>query len=175
MLTWAVNRDLVESNPSTDVQRLRYSSTGHHTWTVGEVDQLEVRHPVGSKARLALALHRTPVAVELSISAELSTVLNAGAIGDLTFLVTDYRKRFSAAGFGQWFRQWCNEAGLPHCSAHGLRKAGAACAEENGATAHEPMALLLSLAEAQRDTRAADRRVLAKNATRLLARRQENE
>jgi site-specific recombinase XerD len=27
------------------------------------------------------------------------------------------------AGFGNWFRRRCNEAGLPHCSAHGLRKA----------------------------------------------------
>ena len=25
--------------------------------------------------------------------------------------------------FGNKMREWCNQAGLPHCSAHGLRKA----------------------------------------------------
>jgi integrase len=44
-------------------------------------------------------------------------------IGVKTFLVTDYGKPFTPAGFGNWFRDRCNEAGLPHCSAHGLRKA----------------------------------------------------
>jgi integrase len=32
-------------------------------------------------------------------------------------------KRFTNAGFGNWFRERCDEAGLPQCSAHGLRKA----------------------------------------------------
>ena len=41
----------------------------------------------------------------------------------MTFLVTERGAPFSAAGFGNWFRDRCNEAGLPHCSAHGLRKA----------------------------------------------------
>ena len=31
----------------------------------------------------------------------------------------------TAAGFGNWFRDRCNEAGLRHCSFHGLRKAAA--------------------------------------------------
>lgn len=48
------------------------------------------------------------------------------AEGDnLTFLVTQFGKPFTANGFGNWFRKRCNEAGLPHCTAHGLRKAGA--------------------------------------------------
>jgi integrase len=37
--------------------------------------------------------------------------------------VTEYGKQFTPAGFGNWFRRRCNEVGLPHCSAHGLRKA----------------------------------------------------
>ena len=43
-------------------------------------------------------------------------------IGVKTFLVTEYGKPFTPAGFGNWFRQRCDEAGLPQCSAHGLRK-----------------------------------------------------
>ena len=44
-------------------------------------------------------------------------------VGVKTFLVTDYGKPFTPAGFGNWFRERCNAAVLPHCSAHGLRKA----------------------------------------------------
>jgi integrase/recombinase XerD len=54
-------------------------------------------------------------------------------------------------------REWCNEAELPHCSAHGLRKAAAARLAERGATAHEIMAMTghRSLEEVERHTRAA--------------------
>jgi hypothetical protein len=54
--------------------------------------------------------------------------------GRLTFLVTEYGKPFSDKGLGNKRRQWCDEARLFHCSAHGLRKAGASIAAENGAT-----------------------------------------
>lgn len=40
-----------------------------------------------------------------------------------TFLLTEFGKPFSRAGFGNKFREWCDQAGLPHCTAHGLRKA----------------------------------------------------
>lgn len=45
--------------------------------------------------------------------------------------VTTHGKPFTAAGFGNWFRDRCNEAELTHCSAHGVRKAAAARAAEN--------------------------------------------
>src|SRR5262245_44919813 len=59
----------------------------------------------------------------------------------LTFLVTEQGRPFSPAGFGNKFRDWCNQANLRHCSAHGLRKATAARLAERGATAHEIMAI----------------------------------
>jgi integrase len=51
------------------------------------------------------------------------TIAATPMIGVRTYLVTEYGKPFTAAGFGNWFRERCNEAGLSHCSAHGLRKA----------------------------------------------------
>jgi integrase len=43
-----------------------------------------------------------------------------------TFLTTSFGKPFAKAGFGNWFRDRCDEAGLPKgISAHGLRKATA--------------------------------------------------
>jgi integrase len=62
-----------------------------------------------------------------------------------------------------WFRKACNAAGLPHCSAHGLRKAAARRLAEGGCTAHEIAAITghASLREVARYTRAADQRNLA--------------
>jgi hypothetical protein len=59
----------------------------------------------------------------------------------MTYLVTEFGKPFTANGFGNWFRDRCDEAGLAHCTAYGLRKAGATIATENGATDRQLMAL----------------------------------
>ena len=69
--------------------------------------------------------NRHPVEVEIPILDELQAIIDASPTGDLTYLVTSHGRPYSIAGFGNKFREWCNEAGLPHCSAHGLRKAGA--------------------------------------------------
>jgi integrase len=106
---------------------------------------------------------RKPIALELPILPELQRVIDASPTGDLTFLVTEHGKSFAVAGFGNWFRERCNEAGLAHCTAHGLRKAAATVAAENGATAHELMSIFgwLSMKEAERYTRTAERKGLA--------------
>jgi integrase len=68
----------------------------------------------------------------------------------------------------------CDDAGLPHCSAHGLRKAGATIAAENGATDRQLMALYDWTSEKQANvyTAAANRKRLAGQAAQLLARDQ---
>jgi hypothetical protein len=43
--------------------------------------------------------------------------------GQLTFLTSVTGAAFSSAGFGNVFREWCDEADLPkHRPSHGLRK-----------------------------------------------------
>jgi integrase len=62
--------------------------------------------------------------------------------GDLAFLVSDHGKPWASGdSFGNKFRDWCTAAGLPHCSLHGFRKAGATIAAENGATESQLMAI----------------------------------
>jgi len=80
--------------------------------------------------------------------------------------VTELGKPFTSNGFGNWFRKRCNEAGVPG-SAHGLRKAAATRCAENGATAHELMAMFgwTTVKEAERYTRAAERRHLGLKAS----------
>lgn len=117
--------------------------------------------------------HR-PVTIEVPLLPQLQSVLEASPTGDLTFLVTDQGRPFTPAGFGNWFREQCREAGLVGCSAHGLRKAGAATAAENGATTQQLMAIFgwLSLVEAERYTRAAERKRMAGDAMGLLVRKE---
>jgi len=204
VFAWGVENDLVKANVARDVKIISTGSQGFHAWTDIEVSQFEARHPIGTKARLALTLllltgtrrsdvvhlgrqhvragwlkftqhknrNRRPVTIEIPVLPELQRVIDASETGDLAFLVTQYGKPFTAAGFGNWFRDRCNEAGLPHCSAHGLRKAGATRAAENGATPHELMAIFgwRTLKQAELYTRTAERKRLAGGAIGLLQR-----
>ncbi|MGH0004567.1 site-specific integrase [Pseudovibrio ascidiaceicola] len=67
------------------------------------------------------------------------------AIKDLdeqaTFVQTQWGKQYSIKSLGNRFSTWCNQANLPHCSAHGIRKADAVLAAEQGATAHELLSM----------------------------------
>jgi integrase len=87
----------------------------------------------------------------------------AATADHLTFLVTEFGRPFTAAGFGNWFRDRCNEAGLRHCSAHGLRKAAARRLAEAGCTVHQIAAITghASLREIARYTKAVDQKRLA--------------
>ena len=106
---------------------------------------------------------RHPVDIDVAVHAGLDEVIRATPSGHLNFLITDYGKPFSVAGFGNRFREWCDQAGLPNCSAHGLRKALAVRLAEGGATPHEIMSITghMSLDEVERYTRAANTKRLA--------------
>ncbi|MCP4328452.1 MAG: tyrosine-type recombinase/integrase, partial [Alphaproteobacteria bacterium] len=107
---------------------------------------------------------------QIPILPELRAILDATPSGHLTYLTTEHGKSYSAAGFGNWFRRQCDAAGLKHCSAHGLRKAGATIAADNGATEHQLMAMFgwESPKQAALYTRKANRKKLADNAMHLL-------
>ena len=107
---------------------------------------------------------------EIEMIPALQEIIDASPTGDLTFLVTEYGKPFSRDGFGNWFRDACDAAGLSHCSAHGLRKALMTILAELGGTAHMIQAIgnWTSLAEPTRYTRSVDRRRLATQASALL-------
>jgi integrase len=209
MFSWSVENGLMRMNPAREIRRIRYASDGFHPWTVDEVCQFEERHPIGTKARLALALllylgvrrgdvvtlgrqhvkdgwlrmvprktrYKRQTVSEKPVLPVLADIITQSPTGDLTFLVTEYGKPFTANGFGNWFRDRCDEAGLSHCTAHGLRKAGATLAAENGATDRQLMALYDWSSEKQANvyTASADRKRLAADAAQHLAGRSEPE
>ena len=78
-------------------------------------------------------------------------------------LITEYGKPFTANGFGNKFKDWCRQANLPHCSAHGVRKGTSVALAEAGATPHEIMAVTghQTLEEVERCTKAARRKKTA--------------
>jgi integrase len=86
----------------------------------------------------------------------LADIVAKSPCGALTFLETAQGKPFTPAGFGNWFRERCDEAGLPQCTAHGLKKAGATIAAENGATTRQLMAMFdwTTISQAEVSTRA---------------------
>lgn len=79
--------------------------------------------------------------VEVPVLPALQEELDLTPPGQLTYLQTKFGRPRSVGGFGNWFKDRCVEAGLPQCTAHGLRKAGATMAAENGATEAQLMAI----------------------------------
>ncbi|MBZ0161958.1 MAG: tyrosine-type recombinase/integrase [Notoacmeibacter sp.] len=110
------------------------------------------------------------VVVEIPVLAELQATIEATETGDLTFLITDLGRPFTVNGLGNKMRQWCDQAGLPQCSMHGLRKAGATIAADNGATDSQLMAIFGWTTKKQTTlyTKKADRKRLAGEAIRKL-------
>ncbi len=192
---WGKEQGLVEHNPVRGVKRLKETGPGHHTWTVDECLQFEKRHPVGTMARLVYCLalytasrvsdvHRlgrqhvtadgfmriqqekTGVVVILPIVPPLAEAIKAVPPVALTFAVTVHGKPFSVKGLSNKMRDWADQAGLPHCSIHGLRKATAARLAEHGMSANQIAAVTghKTLAEIQRYTSEADQKRLAKAA-----------
>lgn len=100
----------------------------------------------------------------------LEQIIEATPTGEKTFLQTELGRPFTAKGFGNWFRDRCDEAGLTKCSAHGLRKIGATLCAEKGATEHQLMAIFdwSTPQQAAIYTRAASRRILAAGSMHML-------
>ncbi len=191
LMQFAVAQDMRRDDPTVAIKGVTVRSEGFHTWTEEEIAAFEARHPLGTRARLAFGLllftaqrrgdvvgmgrqhlrngvlhvrqQKTGMALQIPLHPELQVILDATPNDHLTFLITDFGKPFAAAGFGNWFRSMCNEAGLKGCSAHGLRKAASRRLAEHGCTAHEIMSITghKTLKEVTRYTMAADRTRLA--------------
>jgi integrase len=195
LMRLAVDRGWRQDNPASEVRGIRTKSEGFKTWSEDNIAQFRAHHPIGSKPRLALELllctgqrrgdvvamgwqhirdgeltvrqQKTGALVTIPILPELRQCLDALEREHLTFLVTEYGKSFSPAGFTNWFRDKCAEAGLPAgLSSHGLRKAMCRRLAEQGCTPHQIMSISghRTLGEVTRYTDAANRTRLARGA-----------
>lgn len=107
---------------------------------------------------------KTRRTIDVPIMLELAQALSTA--GDTTYLINDHGRSFTINGLGNKMRDWCDAAGLPQCSAHGLRKASCTMFAENGTTAPEMCAIFgwAKLETAEIYIREANKRHMATNA-----------
>lgn len=172
LFNFAVKHDLAgqKHNPARHADRRKENPDGYHTWTDAEILQFLAFHGPGSKARLAALLilntgaarqdlvrlgwqnvkdgrisyqrHKTGVAGSYQVQTELADELR-NVPGDRMLFLTHWRGRpYGVASFGNWFKDQCRAAGLPHCSAHGLRKGQATRIADGGGGELEIMSYL---------------------------------
>ncbi len=83
---------------------------------------------------------KAPVSLVIPLLPALERVIELSPCGSLTFIETEFGKPHSTKGLGNWFADQCILADVPG-RAHGLRKAGATIAAENGATPYQLMSI----------------------------------
>lgn len=143
----------------------------------GDIRVLNRRHIYESagERRIRMTPNKTrkssAVVVDIPLLPELATVIDALPRTQLTFLESQDGKPYSDAGLGNAMRDWCDQAGLPHCTAHGLRKAGAVIAAEGGATNDQLKAIFGWTTDQQAAlyTRDASRKKLASDGAKLIS------
>lgn len=164
LYSWSCAVGITTTNPAAPVRKIKVKTDGFHIWSVEEIRAFAARHTKGSMAYLSLMLFvftglRRSDATRLGLQHVKDGVIHYKTGKTGATLVTAYARPFreateatgrrvalnfllnahgqafaSGAAFGNWFKDRCVEAGLPHCSAHGLRKAGASIAADEGAS-----------------------------------------
>lgn len=153
------------------------SRHGKPVWyvRVGRGPRVRIRAEYGSEAfRLeyeAAIAGETPARVTIPVLPELAATLEAGPVGELTFICGADRKPLRKEVVGNIFRDACRAAGIRK-SAHGLRKAAATQAANRGATVAQLEAIFgwEGGRMASLYTRSADRQRLAAEAIGKLSR-----
>jgi integrase len=149
---WALEAGLVTSNPTEGIKIIASPTEGFVPWTDDDVAAYRARWPLGTRQRVAFEVLRetglrrgdavriglpnvrdgviriqtekTGERVALTISDVLFEALEAGPVGDMTFITGPSGGSVKKESFGTIFREWCDAAGVSK-SAHGLRKAAA--------------------------------------------------
>ena len=79
----------------------------------------------GISDSIRIVQQKTGARLVIPVHAKLCDAMDATPKANLTVLIAEFCKPFSAAGFGNAFREWRDSAGLKGLSAQGLRKAAA--------------------------------------------------
>jgi integrase len=164
LMRHATTVGLRADDPTVGIRGPKFKSAGFYTWTEADITAFEARHPVGTRARLALALllytaqrradvvrmgrqhvrdglihvrqSKTGATLAIPLHPELCRVLDATPAENMTFMTTTGGKPFHPDSFTHWFKRQCREAGLPaKASVHGLRKAACRRLAELGCSA----------------------------------------
>lgn len=180
----------ISINPAQLAERYKENPDGYHTWTDTEDEKFKAHWPEGSMPRLALALMqntgaarqdlarlgwqninegriaykrgKTNISANLPILPELATELKHVPRGQLLFLTHTGGRGYTPESLGNWFKDRCRDAGIPHGNIHSVRKGTATRLAEAEATENEIAAML-----AHSDTRQAATYTKKANRSRL--------
>ena len=129
----AVEAGWRKDDPTTGIRNVRNRSEGFRTWSEEDIAVYEAKHPLGSRARLALAMllytgqrrgdvvrmgrqhirngvltiqqQKTGEEVSIPVQPQLQAAIAALPRDQLTFLLTGQGKPFTPAGFTNWFHE----------------------------------------------------------------------
>ncbi|MFC3705650.1 tyrosine recombinase XerC [Devosia honganensis] len=198
LMKLAMDDEWRQDDPTYRVSGFKVSGEGFHTWSEDEIAKYCQVYPPGSSARLAMTLMlytgqrrsdmvkmgwqhiegnrirvrqiKTDAMLSIGLHPVLAAELALAKKSDLTILLTQFGKPFTANGFGNRMRKWCDSAGLAECTSHGLRKAAARRLAEAGCSNKEIMAITghQTDKEVTRYTKAADQKRLADRAMKAI-------
>jgi integrase len=169
VFAWAAGADHVAVDPTQGVPFVKVKTLGHHTWTADEIAAFEAHWPIGTPQRLAFAilaytglrrgdavrigrqhiregwislpwLEKNGKPHQIPLAPPLAEIIAATETKGLALISTESGAPRTKGGFGNWFREACEAAGVPG-RAHGMRKALATRAAEGGASETELEAL----------------------------------
>src|SRR6185312_4344748 len=139
LMQYAVATNLRGDDPTAGIKLRKAPKTdGFHTWTEDEIARYEAKHPIGTRARLAMALmlytaarvgdaaglgpqhirdgilsyrqQKTGRHLDIPVHSALAAIIAATRSGHLTFVATQAGKSFTRKGFGNMMRKCCDEA-----------------------------------------------------------------
>lgn len=198
---FAVDAGHATTDPTQGVIAKKPKTKGFPVWTDEDIEAFEKRWPRGTRervmfdvflytglrrgdaaklgkqhvrdGRITIDTEKTGTRVTIPLLPELAETLKAGPVGDLAFIATTKGASFKKESLGTVFKQACKAAGIKTKSAHGLRKAAATHAANNGATVAQLEAIFgwEGGQMASLYTRSANRKALADASMDKLSRR----
>jgi integrase len=190
MFKWAVAAEHIKFDPTAGKSVTKPKSTGFPVWTEEDLEQFERRWPIGTRERVMFDVYlytglrrgdaaklgkqhirngvitidteKTETRVTIPVLPELAATIAAGPTGELSIIASKKGQPIRKEVLGNLFKEACRAAGI-NKSAHGIRKAAATRAANNGATVATLEAIFgwEGGQMAALYTRAADRRRLA--------------
>jgi integrase len=167
LFKWAVRSQLAKVDPTLNVkvETKPKRKGGYPPWTDSDMEKFERHWPRGTRERVMFDIlaytglrigdvaclgkqhvrngviiidtEKTGMRVSIPILAQLKATIDAGPTGDLAFIVSRRGTPFNKGALSAAFVEAAKAAGIKGKSAHGLRKAAATRAAENGATERE--------------------------------------
>jgi integrase len=199
LFKWAVESGLTKADPTIGVKTKKPNKAGFKPWTDTDIAKFEQRWPRGTRERvmfdifvytglrigdvallgrqhvkngvITIDTEKNGTRVTIPILAPLALTLKQGPTGTLNFVASRNGDPILKNSLGNIFHAACKAAGV-NKSAHGIRKAAATHAADQGATVHELEAIFgwTGGAMASHYTREANRKSLAKGAMSKLDR-----